>query len=154
MTSEDASPSTSPARRRVVVGYDGSPGSGAALERAVEAAGPDGVVFVVHAYPRPHGWLGSPNDQDRLDAALDDAEATVRVLWEETGGPLDRVAWEPELIGGDPAKAIAAVAAARHADEIVVGSCSFGLTHGVRGSGANDLIRHADVPVTVIPYAA
>ena len=39
--------------RRVVVGYDGSPASGAALERAVDAAGDDGIVFVVHAYPRP-----------------------------------------------------------------------------------------------------
>jgi nucleotide-binding universal stress UspA family protein len=122
---------TSPPRRCVVVGYDASPGSRAALERAVEAAGEDGVVFVVHAYARPH---------------RDDAEATIRVLWDETGGPLDRVAWEPEIVGGDAAQAIVAVAAARQADEIVVGSRSFGLAH--------DLIRHADVPVTVIPYAA
>jgi nucleotide-binding universal stress UspA family protein len=139
MIRTDACPSTSSTRRRVVVGYDGLPASRAALERAVEAAGEDGVVFVVHAYARPH---------------LDDAEAKIRVLWEETGGPLDRVAWEPEIIGGDPAQAIAAVAAARHADEIVVGSRSFGLTHGLRGSVANDLIRHADLPVTVIPHAA
>jgi nucleotide-binding universal stress UspA family protein len=139
MIRDDAGLPTSSTRRRVVVGYDGSPASRAALERAVEAAGEDGVVFVVHAY-----------DKDRLD----DAETTIRALWEETGGPLDRVAWEPEIIGGDPAQAIAAVADARQADEIVVGGRSFGLTHGLRGSVANDLIRHADVPITVIPYAA
>ena len=58
--------------------------------------------------------------QERLDAVVDGAESTIRALREQTGGPLDRVAWEPEVIAGDPAKAIAAVAAARHADEIVI----------------------------------
>ena len=87
---------------RVVVGYDGSAGSQAALERAVDVAGDDGVVFVVHAYALPHNWLGHPNYQERLDAALDDAESTIRDLRERTGGPLDRVAWESEIIGGDP----------------------------------------------------
>lgn len=136
--------------RRVVVGYDGSAGSHAALERAADAAGDDGVVFVVHAYARPHSWLGHPNYQERLDAVLHDAESTIRELREQTGGPLDRVAWEPEVIGGDPAKAIAGVATARHADEIVVGSCSVGLARALHGSVAHDLIRLADVPVTVI----
>jgi nucleotide-binding universal stress UspA family protein len=137
--------------RRVIVGYDGSPGSRAALERAVDAAGGDGVVFVVHAYPRPRSWLGAPNYQERLDAVLADAEATIRDLCEESGGPLDRVAWEPEIIGGDPAEAIAAVAAARHADEIVVGSRRFGVARALLGSVAQDLIRIAEVPITVIP---
>ena len=137
--------------RRVVVGYDGSAGSRAVLERAVEAAGDDGVVFVVHAYARPHSWLGRPNYQERLDAVLDDAESTIRELRQQSGGPLDRVAWELEVIGGDPAKAIAGVAAARHADEIVVGCRSFGLARALHGSVAHGLIRLAHVPVTVIP---
>jgi hypothetical protein len=75
--------------RRVVVGYGGSPGSRAALERAVD----DGVVFVVHAYPRPRSWLGAPNYQERLDAVLAEAETTIRDLCDETGGPLDRDLW-------------------------------------------------------------
>jgi nucleotide-binding universal stress UspA family protein len=145
----DTSPAAPP--RRFVVGYDGSTGSRAALERAADAAGDDGVVFVVHAYARPHSWLGEPYYQERLDAVVDDAESTIRALREQTGGPLDRVAWEPEVIAGDPAKAIAAVAAARHADEIVIGSRRFGLTRVLYGSVARDLIRLAHVPVTVIP---
>jgi len=145
----DITPATPP--RRVVVGYDGRAGSRAVLERAADAAGASGVVFVVHAYARPHSWLGNPNYQERLDAVLHDAESTIRDLREQTGGPLDRVGWEPEIIGGDPAKAIAAVAAARHADEIVVGSGRFGLARALHGSVAHDLLRLADVPVTVIP---
>lgn len=145
----DITPATPP--RRIVVGYDGSPGSRAALERAADAAGDHGVVFVVHAHARPHSWLGHPNYQERLDAVLDAAEAVIRNLQEEPGGPLDRVAWVPEVIGGDPAKAIAGVAAARHADEIVIGSRRFGLARVLHGSVARDLIRLADVPVTVTP---
>jgi nucleotide-binding universal stress UspA family protein len=122
--------------RRVVVGYDGLPGSSAALERAVEAAGTEGVVFVVHAHPRAGGA---------------DAEATVSALRGETGGPLDRVAWEPELIAGDPAEVIAAVAVARHADEIVVGTRRFGLARALHGGVAEALIRTAGVTVTVVP---
>jgi nucleotide-binding universal stress UspA family protein len=140
--------------RRIVVGYDGSAGSRAALERAADAAGDGGVVFVVHAYARPHSWLGQPNHQERLDAVLDDAESTIRDLREQTGGPLDRVAWVPEIIGGHPAKAIAGVAAARHADEIVIGSRRFGLARALHGSVARDLIRLADVPITVVPRGA
>ena len=43
------------------------------------------------------------------------------------------------------------MAAARHADEIVVGSSSSGLARALLGSVARDLIGIADVPVTVIP---
>ena len=140
--------------RRVVVGYDGSPASSAALERAVDAAGDDGVVFVVYAYQRPRGWFGAAHDQARLDSVLADAASKLQALCGQTGGPLDRVAREPEVIAGDPAQAIAAVAAARHAHEIVVGSRRFGLTRALLGSVAQDLIRIADVPVTVIPRGA
>jgi nucleotide-binding universal stress UspA family protein len=135
---------------RVVVGYDGSPGSRAALDRAADVAGDDGVVFLVHVYPRPRGWFGAPRDQERLDASLEEAESKIRALC-DGGGPLDRVAWEPEIVAGDPAEAIAAVAAARQADEIVVGSRRFGPARALLGSVAHDLIRIAAVPVTVIP---
>ena len=138
-------------RRRVVVGYDGSAASHAALERAADASGDDGVVFVVHAYPRPRRWFGAPNDQNRLASALEAAEAKLRALCDDAGGPLSRVAWEPEIVAGHPAEAIVAVAAARHADEIVVGSRRVGLARVLLGTVAHDLIRIAGVPVTVIP---
>ena len=152
MTLEKAPSEITPAPAlRVVVGYDGSAGSQAALERAVDVAGDDGVVFVVHAYALPHNWLGHPNYQERLTPRSTTPSPRSGSLRERTGGPLDRVAWESEIIGGDAAEAIAAVAAARHADEIVVGSRRFGLARVLLGSVARDLIRLADVPVTVIP---
>ena len=78
----------------------------------------------------------------------------MRALCDDAGGPLARVAWEPEIVAGDPAEAIAAVAAARQADEVVVGSRRFGRGRALLGSVAHDLIRIAGVPVTVIPRGA
>jgi nucleotide-binding universal stress UspA family protein len=46
------------------------------------------------------------------------------------------VDWESELIGGPPAKAIAGVANARGADEIVVGTRGFGRVRALLGSVA------------------
>jgi nucleotide-binding universal stress UspA family protein len=42
----------------IVVGYDGSPASDAALNRAVARAGGTGRVIVVHAYSAPNDYLG------------------------------------------------------------------------------------------------
>ena len=39
--------------RRIVVGYDGSPASRAALARAADRAGEDGRIYIVHAYSVP-----------------------------------------------------------------------------------------------------
>jgi nucleotide-binding universal stress UspA family protein len=58
-TPADITPATPP--RRVVVGYDGSAGSRATLERAVDAAGDAGFVFVVHAYAPPRDGWGHPS---------------------------------------------------------------------------------------------
>jgi nucleotide-binding universal stress UspA family protein len=143
------SPSTRP--RRVVVGYDGSTASRAALERAADSAGADGRVYVVHAYAVPGDWLGHPNYQRLLDAALDKAQSTIDELRGETGERLHGVEWEAEVIGDAPANAIAGVAAARHADEIVVGTRGFGRARALLGSVAHELIHLADCPVTVIP---
>jgi nucleotide-binding universal stress UspA family protein len=44
--------------RRIVVGYDGSPASRAALALAAAHAGDDGRVYVVHAYSLPPAWIG------------------------------------------------------------------------------------------------
>lgn len=50
-----------PPSRHVVVGYDGSTASDAALERAAELAGVNGRVYVVHAYTPPSNRLGHAN---------------------------------------------------------------------------------------------
>lgn len=137
--------------RRIVVGYDGSPASRAALAHAAERAGADGHIHVVHAYSLPNDWVGMPNYQQLLDAALDRAQARLDRIEEESGADLRSVTWETEIIGDAPARAIAGVASARDADEIVVGTRGFGRARALLGSVAHELIHLADCPITVIP---
>jgi nucleotide-binding universal stress UspA family protein len=137
--------------RRIVVGYDGSPASRAALAHAAERAGKDGQLFIVHAYALPGDWLGMPNYQRMLDHALDRARERVGRIEQESGADLRGVAWDVEVIGDAPAKAIAGVAAVRHADEIVVGTRGFGRARALLGSVAHELIHLAGCPITVIP---
>ena len=143
--------STDSRPRRIVVGYDGSPASRAALARAAERAGEGGRLYVVHAYSLPNDWLGIPNYQQLLDAALDRAQATIDRIESESGADLQGVTWEAELIGAPPARAIADTARVRRADEIVVGTRGFGRARALLGSVSHELIHIAPSPVTVIP---
>jgi nucleotide-binding universal stress UspA family protein len=59
--------------------------------------------------------------------------------------------WEPELIGGPAARAIADVATVRDADEIILGTRGFGRMRALLGSVAHELIHLAPCPVVVIP---
>ena len=61
------------------------------------------------------------------------------------------MAWEAEVIGDAPARAIADTAPARNADEIIVGTRGYGRARALLGSVAHELIHLADCPITVIP---
>jgi len=142
---------TDTSARRIVVGYDGSPASRAALARAAERAGAEGQIYVVYAYSLPNDWVGMPNYQQLLDTALDRAQLTVDRIETESGADLQGVSWEAEVIGGSPAHAIADTARTREADEIIVGTRGFGRARALLGSVAHELIHLADCPITVIP---
>jgi nucleotide-binding universal stress UspA family protein len=152
MNLDEAPSEVSPAPAlRVVVGYEGSAGSQAALERAVDVAGDDGVVFVVHAYALPAQLAGTP----QLPGTAQRRARRRRVDDQGPVGADGRTARSRRLGVRDhrrrAAEAIADVAPARHTEEIVVGSRMFGLARVLLGSVARDLIRLADVGVTVIP---
>lgn len=140
--------------RRIVVGYDGSPASRAALARAAERAGDDGRIYIVHAFSLPMDWLGVPNYQQLLDVELDRAQALVERMEHESAVDLHGVAFETEVIGKPAARAIADIAKTREADEIIVGTRGFGRARALLGSVAHELIHVADCPVTVIPERA
>jgi nucleotide-binding universal stress UspA family protein len=145
---------TSPPRApTIVVGYDGSDAARAALAFAARRAGSGGLIFVVHAYEPPPDFLGSPNYERLLSAHRGHGEALLRDLPlqdEELVGP----EYETELIGSPAAQAIADVARARNADEIVVGARGLGRIRALLGSVSHELLHIADRPVVVIPAAA
>lgn len=137
----------------VVVGYDGSPASRAAVVHAVERAGPSGCVYVVHAYRVPADYWGTGYYQELLDHLAHEGRELMQQLPHEIE-VLANVEWHPEIVGTVPAKAIADVAATREADEIIVGSRGYGRARALLGSVSHELIHLAHCPVTVIPERA
>jgi nucleotide-binding universal stress UspA family protein len=136
--------------RCVVAGYDGSPASRAAVSLAVRKAQPDGRVLIVHAFRQPSGAFDGLGYQKQLDAALTHARGLLAHLEDEVSG-LAAIDWGTELLAGPAAAALAGVAEAERADEIVVGTRGFGRARALLGSVAHDLIHLAPCPVTVIP---
>jgi nucleotide-binding universal stress UspA family protein len=134
----------------VVVGFDGSPASHIALSRAIHTVGPHGRLFVVHAWEVPEAWRGRGMYQPYVNRALREANEVLDSAVTAHPG-LAEIDWETELIGGPAAKAIADVAGARGADEIILGTRGVGRMHGLLGSVAHELIHLAACPVTVIP---
>jgi len=137
--------------RRIVVGYDGSETAGAALDYAVDRAGPGGEVIVVYAFGPPPDWLGVPNYQRILNDHQERGRAALDAIALEGHDALLEIEYDTELVGGQPAEAIAAVARAREADEIVVGSRGFGRARAALGSVSHDLLHRADRPIVVVP---
>jgi nucleotide-binding universal stress UspA family protein len=134
----------------VVVGFDGSPASHVALSRAIQRVGDGGKLYLVHAWHVPEAWRGRGTFQPYVDRALEDADAVLEDA--KIAHPaLTRIAWESELIGAPPAKAIADVAETRGADEIIIGTRGFGRVRALLGSVAHELVHLAACPVTVIP---
>ena len=122
--------------RVIVVGYDGSTTAKAAVDRAAREAGPDGQVYVVHAY----------DDHPARGRAVIDGLAME-------DDPLLDTNWEAELVEGPASDAILAVAHTRDADEIIVGSHGRGpVARAALGSVSHDLLSRADLPVLVIPH--
>jgi nucleotide-binding universal stress UspA family protein len=146
MSTETGSPT-------IVVGYDGSDSARAALLFAARQAGSSGSVFIVHAYELPPDFLGWPNYDSLLSERRGRAQAILDAVPlgdDELAGP----DYHLELIGGPPAAAIADVARARQADEIVVGARGLGRVRSLIGSVSHELLHVADRPVVVIPTAA
>ena len=137
----------------IVVGYDGSEASRAALRLAARRAGRRGKVFVVHAYELPPDFLGSPNFERLLSERKDHGRALLDAM-PLTGDELLDTEYENELIGGPPAQAIADVARVRDADEIIVGARGLGRVRALLGSVSHELLHIAARPVLVIPAAA
>jgi nucleotide-binding universal stress UspA family protein len=131
----------------VVVGYDGSEASHAALDYAARRSCEGGRIVAVHAFQPVPDWLGSPNYQQALDAYQGHGRELLRSLKESRE-------LETSLLEGPPARAIVAAADARDADEIVLGSRGFGAVRGVLGSVSHAVLHEADRVVVVIPADA
>ena len=139
-------------RKTFIVAIDGSEGSKAAIDEAIDLAGDLGaaLTFVFVRRP-PSSVLGHPYYDRRLShdlrrgrETLDDAIATAGSAGIECDG---------KSLEGDAADEIVSLADNRHADLIVVGSRGHGALAGaVLGSVSRAIAQHADVPVLVAKH--
>ena len=133
--------------RPIVVGYDGRPGSQAALDEAVRLAEQLGAPLVV-----VFSWHVSPagGEVQDLEAAVEErgravlAEALARLEGSE-------VAVGTEMLARPPADGLLEVADARDAQMVVVGSTGEGPLRGILvGSTSYKLLHLSARPVLVV----
>jgi nucleotide-binding universal stress UspA family protein len=135
--------------RTIVVGYDGSAGSGLALEKAIELAKLETAkIVVVFAYEIPAAYGGETGDYRRaVRERAEEATASVGPRLAEAG-----VEYAVELVPERPAAGLVDVARQTGASMIVVGTNGEHPIKGVvLGSVAHKLLHVSHVPVLVVP---
>ena len=137
---------------RVLVPYDGSEQSKAALEYAASNHGDDDIVLLNVLDFVEVGYGAAP------DMALagyweewhEQAESSARELLEDAAAALDS---EPEIaiVVGQPAREIVEYVDEGDIDAVVIGSHGRdGLSRVLLGSVAETVVRRSPVPVTVV----
>src|SRR4051794_4380598 len=144
-------PTSAEPRSTIVVGYDGSNESRAALTLAAARAGEDGTVVAVFATEPASNWL----DTSYYDRAVKSRhERTERIIAELSNIELGNVTIEAELADGPAAQALTEVAQLHDAREIVIGSRGLRGIRAALGSVSRRLLQIADRPVVVVPPVA
>jgi nucleotide-binding universal stress UspA family protein len=138
----------------IVVGYDGSEPSRAAVQYAAERVGPDGKLVVVHATGAMLGLARGTGEMLVTPESTSHGQAVLDELMLEAGPALIDTDYRLVLVPGDPAKALVETAKAHEADEIALGTRSEGRIGTLLGSVAQQVLHTADRPVMVIPYGA
>lgn len=135
--------------RTLVLGYDGSDGSRAALEKAVEVAKLESArIVVVFAYEIPAAYGGETGDYRRAVRELAEQKTSEAVERITAAG----VEYEVELVPERPAHGLVDVAAKVGASMIVIGTNGEHPIKGVvLGSVPHKLLHISPVPVLVVP---
>jgi nucleotide-binding universal stress UspA family protein len=135
--------------RNLIVGVDGSDGSLAAVDEAIELAhGLDAKLTFVFVRRPPSAVLGDLYYQRAISSDLARAGHAVAMAVETaTAAGIDA---DAEILEGDPADEIVSLADNRESDLIVVGSRGYGALAGaLLGSVSRSVTQHASRPVVV-----
>jgi nucleotide-binding universal stress UspA family protein len=137
----------------IVVGFDGSPASHAALESAALIAAakkcPVHVVSVLPPMSSYHMRVGIDEGRSALeDSRIQLCDAAIRAA---IGSFNDRDEWTRQVTVGRTAEEIALAADARCADLIILGRSECGVVDRLRGGETTlQVMRSSSVPVLVV----
>jgi nucleotide-binding universal stress UspA family protein len=141
------------AKNEIIVGVDGSEGSVAALQWAVDHAGPAGarvVAVTVWEFPYTGDFTGSVALPSRLPME-EGAVATAQHVIDKVTVPAG-VTVDVEVFEGSTASRL--IDRAADASMLVVGARGHGgFVSLLLGSVATQCVNHASVPVVVVPSA-
>lgn len=147
--------------RPIVLGYDGSACSAAALDEAVELArdAAGAVVVLVYCHEPPPGLSCSLDPGCAAAKELRDyerrVELEVRPMLDRAAGKVRAAGIETEvlLVWDEPVRALEDVARRRGAHVIVVGSHGEGPLAGALGRHTPfELLHRSEIPVLVVPH--
>ena len=136
-------------RPKLMVGVDGSDGSLAAVDEAIELAhGLEATLTFVYVRRPPSSLLGDLYYQRAISADLGRAKQAVdAAVATATAAGIEA---DAEILEGDPADEIVSLADNRDAALIVVGSRGHGALAGaLLGSVSSSIAQHASRPVVV-----
>jgi nucleotide-binding universal stress UspA family protein len=137
----------------MVVGFDGSPASYSAIESAaVIAASNEWPVCVVSVLP-PMSSYKLNLGVDEPSSEIEDLRVQLRdaAIRDAIGDGCDRAGWTQQIVIGNPANEIAAVADKRAADLIVLGRSQRGAIDRLLGADATmQVMRCSSIPVLIV----
>lgn len=137
----------------LVVGFDGSPASHAALESAaVMAASRRWPVHVVSVLP-PMSSYKLELGRDRAPSEIEDLRRQLRdaALRDAIGTATERSGWTHQVVVGNAAPQLAKIAEKRAADLIILGRTQRGVIDRlVTGETTLQVMRCSSVPVLVV----
>jgi nucleotide-binding universal stress UspA family protein len=135
----------------IVLGYDGSAGSQAALTEAIELAKRFGDRLVIGYGVEPPGSMGEEFKEHRRALEEMGSRATEEALERARSAGVET---EVALVSEKPAAALTALALEHEARYIVVGTYGESPLRGAMlGSTPHKLLHLSEVPVVVVPAA-
>jgi nucleotide-binding universal stress UspA family protein len=133
----------------IVLGYDDSAGSQAALGRAIEVAKQFGDRLVIGYGTEPPGSMGEEFKEHRRALEEMGGRATAAALEQARSAGVEA---EVALVSEKPAAALVSLAKEHDARFIVVGTYGESPLRGAMlGSTPHKLLHLSDVPVVVVP---
>ncbi len=135
---------------KILIGYDGSDHAGKAAKITGELANKlQADVWIVIAYDPIPSYVGSPNEQNAIDAQLNWANAEMKEAIDQIGPISGKIT--QEIIEGPATEAILNVADVRSIELIVMGTRGHSRIEGLLfGSHTQKVSAHAKCPVLIV----